>query len=155
LECNFPWLSKRIDQSSPNNNVNYSTNCFFRWSVVLARHHFSGNDATSTDLSTCATQSSHALHSDSGNGLLCLVITYLMLAWPATALSYDADSYDTIQKLQAIPVAGITQTDIRQFKWAIVNEMWLRQIIPGDQTCISGNALICQLADVVSEDNSR
>jgi len=89
-----------------------------------------------------------------GNGLLCLVITYLMLAWPATALSYDADSYYTIQKLHAIPVAGVTQTDVRQFKWAIVNEMWLRQIIPGNQTCISGNAFVCRLADVVSEDNS-
>jgi hypothetical protein len=89
-----------------------------------------------------------------GNGLLCLVITYLMLAWPATALSYDTDSYYTIQKLRALPVPGITQTDVRQFKWAIVNEMWLRQIIPGDQACIGGNALVCQLADVVSDDNS-
>jgi hypothetical protein len=83
-----------------------------------------------------------------GNGLLCLGITYLMLTWAATVLSYDIGAAYT----KPDPATGITQADMKQFKSAVFNEMWLRQIIPGvqSQTCFSGNAIVCQLADMVS-----
>jgi hypothetical protein len=79
-----------------------------------------------------------------GNGLLCLGLAYLMFTWAATVLSYDIAKPD--------PASGITRADMEQFKSAVFNEMWLRQIIPGvqSQTCFSGKAIVCQIADVVS-----
>jgi len=86
-----------------------------------------------------------------GNGLLCLGITYLLLTWAVTVLSYDIGSYYFYQKLDS--VSGITQANAGQFKWVVINEMWFRLIIPGAQSqmCFSGNAIVCQLADGVSK----
>ncbi len=79
-----------------------------------------------------------------GNGLLCLGLAYLMFTWVATTLSYDIAKPD--------PASGITRADMEQFKSAVFNEMWLRQIIPGvqSQTCFSRKVVVCQIADVVS-----
>ena len=93
-----------------------------------------------------------------GNGLLCLGIAYLMFTWAATALSYDVGAFYAKPDL----ASDITQTNMVQFKSAVFNEMWLRQIIPGNQsqTCFSGKAIVCQIADIVrnigsgSPDNS-
>lgn len=83
-----------------------------------------------------------------GNGLLCLGIAYLMLTWAVTVISYDIGAYYA----KPDPASGITQIDMVQSKSAVFNEMWLRQIIPGtqSQTCFSGNAIVCQIADMVS-----
>jgi hypothetical protein len=83
-----------------------------------------------------------------GNGLLCLGIAYLLLTWAVASLSYDIGA----AYAKPDPASGITQADMEQFKSAVFNEMWLRQIIPGtqSQTCFSGKAIVCQIADMVS-----
>jgi hypothetical protein len=82
-----------------------------------------------------------------GNGLLCLGIAYLMITWVATILSYDIGAYYAKRDLPS----GIT-LDATWYKSAVFKEMWLRQIIPGtqSQTCFSGKAIVCQIADMVS-----
>jgi hypothetical protein len=84
-----------------------------------------------------------------GSGLVCLGITYLLLTRAATVLAYDIGSYYFYQTLD--PAAGITHANAVLLKWTVINEMWFRQIIPGGQTCFSGTAVVCQLADGVSK----
>ena len=78
-----------------------------------------------------------------GNGLLCLGVAYLMFTWAATTLSYDIAKPD--------PASGVTRADMEQFKSAVFNEMWLRQIMSGvqSQTCFSRKDIVCQIADAV------
>jgi hypothetical protein len=84
-----------------------------------------------------------------GNGLLCLGIAYLMFTWAATAISYNVGAFYA----KPDPASGITQTNMVQFKSAVFNEMWLRLIISGaqSQTCFSGKAIVCRIADMVSK----
>jgi hypothetical protein len=81
-----------------------------------------------------------------GNGLLCLGIAYLMVTWAATAFFYFVGVYVELQ-------SGIPQSDMVPYKSTVFNEMWLRQIIAGTlgRTCFSGNAIVCQSADMVSK----
>jgi len=89
-----------------------------------------------------------------GNGLLCFGITYGTLVWLAAAAIYAIAKFyfDTTFGL----VSGITRASVDQFKWGIINELWLRGVVPaeGGQRCLSGSMTNCQLADVASKISS-
>ena len=85
-----------------------------------------------------------------GNGLLCFVITYGALVLLAAAAIYSVAEFYFDTTFGLVP--GITRAVVDQFKWGIINELWLRQILLAwsGNSCFSGNTTICQLADAAS-----
>jgi hypothetical protein len=85
------------------------------------------------------------------SGLVCLVITFALLAWVSSAMLYSIAQFYFDATFGLVP--GITRADVEQYNFAAINEMWLRQIVPGQlgPACFNGNATICQLADAAAK----
>jgi hypothetical protein len=86
-----------------------------------------------------------------GNGLLCFAITYGALLWLTSAIFYSIARFYFDTTFGLVP--GITLAKVDQFKWGVINEMWLRQVVSAgaDQVCFSGTSTTCQLADMASK----
>ena len=89
-----------------------------------------------------------------GNGLLCFAMTYGALLWLVAAGIYSIAKFYFDTTLGLVP--GITRANVEQFKWGIINELWLRGVFPADggQRCFSGAMTTCHLADMASKISS-
>jgi hypothetical protein len=89
-----------------------------------------------------------------GSGLLCFGIYYAALAWLAANAIYSINEFyfDSTFGLSS----EITPANVDQFKWGVINELWLRGLFPANagQRCFSESMAICQLADIASEISS-
>jgi hypothetical protein len=86
-----------------------------------------------------------------GTGLLCFGIYYGVLAWLVADIIYSIAKFYFDSTFGLAP--GVTPAQVEQFKWGIINELWLRGLFPvgGGQRCFNGTMTICQLADIASK----
>jgi hypothetical protein len=84
-----------------------------------------------------------------GNGLLSWGISLVWLMWLLSGLSYGLAEFYFDTTLGQVP--GVTRANMRDYTFAVTNELWLRQIAQADlsQPCFSSRPVVCQLADRV------